>query len=665
VRRQVDKSTRFGPHLSVGGGQRGTTMKIARLTYAAFGLVLVFAVAVRASAGGSPASPLGGSSPGSAATAVDPVAGQNSPGSQVQLSAPFSSLKSPRVATSKTKRAKYERRTGAGNVLVNQWSPIDKSLPLELQPNSGYLQQRDHSTAGLSLKEAIYIAIRNNPGMKAEMLEPLATEESVRQANAAFDPLMRADLSETKDVVPAITNFGTVGTPAFERKEYDWNFEITKLSSLTNGSLSINFDNNRYQSNARTWTVNPSYNPSLGISLTQPLLRNFGFDFATINVRLAELGQKQSQYNLEQHLSDFVLQVGAEYWNVVRAEENFRVATGALKLAQDLLNQNLVSLRLGMVAQIDVQEAQAETESWQATLFAANNTLAIARAVLRQDVMLTPSHAYLPKQIEPSDTPIGADNLKLDDERSMEAAVECRPELAAMREAIRSMLLQVRFAENQTLPKLDIGARFGINSTAGSANCFHFHDVGAPNCIVSGRTTTGSTLPLRGIYGDALNQLWNFSYYDYAVGFNLEVPLSNDYANSALAQARVQADEQRLRYREQISQIVVQVETALSNLRTSAERVHATNAATDYARAALSAEEARYRGGVSDTHELLQYQQELIAELGNQVRAQLDLETAKLSLKHAEGTLLRIFQINFALDNPRRSPWYSRFRYLK
>jgi outer membrane protein TolC len=139
------------------------------------------------------------------------------------------------------------------------------------------------------------------------------------------------------------------------------------------------------------------------------------------------------------------------------------------------------------------------------------------------------------------------------------------------------------------------------------------------------------------------------------------VPLSNDYANATLAQARIESDEQRLRYHEQISQIAVQVETALSNLRTGVERLHATNAACDYARAALSAEEARYRTGVSDTHELLQYQQELISALGNQVQTQLDLEIAKLSLKHAEGTLLRTFQINFALEDPHRSPWYSRF----
>ena len=636
-------------------------MKVMRFTSAMFGLFLGFAQAGRAFAGEIPVSRFGVSTASSAETTANSVVGQKSSSAQIQFSAPFTSPNVPQVAISKAKRAEYEHRPGAGKVLVHQWSTADKSLPVELQRNSGYLQQRDNTTTSMTLKEAIYLAIRNNPGMKAEVLDPLAAEESVRQANAAFDPLMSAELANTKDVMPTITNFATVGSSAFERKEYDWNFGITKLSSLTNGSLSISFDNNRAQSNARTWTVNPSYNPSLAISITQPLLRNFGFDFATINVRLAELGQQQSQYNLEQHLSDFVLRVGTDYWNVVRAEQNLRVTTGALKLAQDLLNLNLASLRLGMVAQIDVQEAQAETENWHAAQFAAQNTLAIAHSALRQDVMLNPSRAFLSEQIEPSDTPMGAGNLKLDDEQSLEEAMENRPELAAMRDAIRSMILRVRFAENQTLPQLNIGARIGVNSTAGSTNCFHYHDVGVQNCIVSGGASTGTALPFRGIYGDALNRLWNFSYYDYAVGINLEVPLSNDYANATLSQARIETDQARLRYDEQVSQIASSVETALSTVRTSAERVHATNAGSDYARAALRAEEARYRGGVSDTHELLQYQQELISALANQVQAQLDLEIAKLSLMYAEGTLLRAFQINFTLEDPHRSSWYSRF----
>jgi outer membrane protein TolC len=241
--------------------------------------------------------------------------------------------------------------------------------------------------------------------------------------------------------------------------------------------------------------------------------------------------------------------------------------------------------------------------------------------------------------------------------------MENRPELGAMRESLRGMLLQVRFSENQTLPELNFGAQVGVNSTAGSLNCFHFHDVGMPNCTAasSGGPIAGTKVPLGGIYGDALNRMWNFSFYDYAVALSLRVPLTNDYANATLAQARVEYDQQRLRYRDQVSKIIVDVESALSNLATTVERVHATDAAADYARAALSAEEARYRTGAADTHELLQYQQLLISALGFQVQAQLDLEVAKLTIEHAKGTLLKSFQIDFVIDKSYQPPWYARF----
>jgi outer membrane protein TolC len=277
--------------------------------------------------------------------------------------------------------------------------------------------------------------------------------------------------------------------------------------------------------------------------------------------------------------------------------------------------------------------------------------------------MLNPQDSFLPEGIDPSERPTGTANVDLDEQRSLELAMEYRPELGAMRESLRGMLLQVRFSENQTLPELNFGAQVGVNSTAGSSNCFHFHDVGMPNCTVAspGGPTGGTKVPLGGIYGDALNRMWNFSFYNYAVGLTLRVPLTNDYANATLAQARVEYDQQRLRYREQVSKIIVDVESARSNLATTAERVRATDAAAKYARAALSAEEARYRAGASDTHELLQYQQLLISSLAFQVQAQLDLEVAKLTMEHAKGTLLKSFQIDFVVDKNYQTPWYARF----
>ena len=627
---------------------------------AACGLVLVAGVPIAAFAGDYSSSP--------APVVSQPATGANTfpmpivTGPRIPPSAQSVTPVIPHTSVSKAKRAKLERRAETGKTVIDQWSQ-EKDLPHELQPGALNPERHNDDQASLTVKNAIFIAIRNNPALRADLLEPLAAQESVRQANAVFDPELSSRVDVNKESVPSITNFKSVGQVTFSRKEYDWDFDVTKVLSTTNGILTANFSNSRISSNARSWTVNPSYNPSIGISLSQPLLRNFGLDFATINVRIAQAGQARAQYTLEQNLSDFLLQVGTDYWNVVRAVENLQVNKGALRLAEDTVNQDLANLRLGMAARIDVQEAQSVAASWHAAVLAAQNEVATARVVLRQEVMLNSQNSFLAEAIDPSDRPTGTANIDMNDERALELAMQYRPELGAMRESLRGIKLQVRYAQNQTLPELTFGGQFDVNSTAGSVDCLHFNGLATSNCTVasSGGPLLGIKQPLRGQYPDALDRLWKFSFYHYAVGLSLRVPLDNDYANASLAQTRVEYDQESLRYREQVSKIIVEVESALSNLATTFERVHATDAAAAYARAALSAEEARYRAGAADTHELLQYQQELISALANQVQAQLDLEVAKLAIEHAKGTLLKSFQINFEVDKNYQTPWYARF----
>ncbi len=65
--------------------------------------------------------------------------------------------------------------------------------------------------------------------------------------------------------------------------------------------------------------------------------------------------------------------------------------------------------------------------------------------------------------------------------------------------------------------------------------------------------------------------------------------------------------------------------------------------------------------GLATTNPLLQYQSNLVTAQGNEVQADVGLENARLALWHAEGTLFGRFNIDFEVQNPRQSPWYSRF----
>jgi outer membrane protein len=548
-------------------------------------------------------------------------------------------------------------------IVAHQWA-LGKQVAPENMISERYLRSLDTEARGLTLKEAIFIALQNNPALQSASLDPVAAVETIRQANGTFDPNMTAQGDIIKSVTPTTSILQTGGSDAFEQKSYDWNFGVNKVSAITNGTFGVTFDNDRAQNNSEFSGVNPAYSPNIALSLSQPLLQNFGWQFATINVRIAESGQKQAQWTYGQSLQDFVLKIGGEYWQVVLAEENLDVARAALRFNEDLVRQNAISVKVGTLAPIDLQEAQSAAATAEANVYTAEANLRDARIQLREDVMLNPYGTFIPQDLEPITRPNPTEQIPADEERALELAVEYRPSLGGMREAIRNALLQVKFSENQVLPSLNLGTQFGINSVAGTTPCLNLSSItpGTGNCVPPGsKTDTGVKLPFGGIYGDALNRLWGFSFYNYAAVLTFQLPIANATARAALAQARIQYEQQRLNYRSSLSSVVVDVQSGLANLYADEKRAAATAQATYYARQSLHDEEVRFRVGMATTHDLLQFQEEEVSAEGNQVQAEVDLENAKLALYHAEGTLLEAFQVNWQISNPHEEPWYAQF----
>ncbi|MGA8641355.1 TolC family protein [Candidatus Binatus sp.] len=551
-------------------------------------------------------------------------------------------------------------------IFAHQWSPTKLVVPDNVI-SERYMRSQDPNARGLTLKEAIYIAIQNNPALKASQLDPIASMESVREANGTFDPNLTAQGDIEKSVAPVTSALETGGGTAYVQKFYDWNFGLNKVSAITNGTWGVTFNNDRALSNSLFSGVNPSYSPSLALSLSQPLLQNFGWDFATINVQIAESGQKQAQWTYGQALQDFVQKIGGDYWNVVLSEENLDVARAALRFNLDLVRQNAISVKVGTLAPIDLQEAQSAAATSEANVYTAEANLKNSRTQLRQDVMLNPYGTFLPEEIQPLTRPNPQEQTVVDEERALELAVQYVPSLGSMREAIRDALLQVKFSENQVLPQLNLGAQFGLSSTAGTTPCRAlFGGATTGNCTIPAvppavTPTPGSKLPFGGIYGDALDRLWGFTYYNYAAVLTFQMPLDNAVPRAALAQARVLYEQQRVLYRAALSQTVVNVESSLANLYADYKRASATASATYYARQSLHDEQIRFRVGMATTHDLLQFQEEEVSAEGNQVQAEVDLENAKLALAHSDGTLLREFNINWEVLNPHEVPWYAAF----
>jgi outer membrane protein TolC len=549
--------------------------------------------------------------------------------------------------------------------VFRQFFPAPETPP-ESRRFRGLRNSIDDSTQALTLKEAVYIGLKNNPSVLAASLEPIAATEGVRMSQATFDPDFLVTLDTNKTVLPSTTALEVVGN-ALVIKNYDWNFTLNKVLRPTNGIISLFFDNNKQTTNNLFQGVVPAYTPNLGVSLTQPLLRNFGWKFSTISVRFAQSAQRATQLSYASTLSDFVQSVGDDYWTVVNARENLEVARAALDFNQDLVRQNSISVKVGTLAPIDLQEAQSSAATAQANVYSAEANLKDAQAQLREDVMLSPRWTVVPQKIEPSERPHPSEPIDFDEERLLETAIVNSPSLAAMREQIRSQMLQVRYQNNQLLPSLSFITQFSLTSLGGSDVCTPSFG-GTSNCIQGTSTVGGVTTKVPGFrpdfangYGGALNQMFGFHYYTYAFAASFELPMDNAPIIAQLAQSKILSRQMRAQYEAALSQLVVQVESARATVIAAVKRAKAAQAATDYAKQALHDEEVRFRVGMATTHDLLQFQETEVSAEGNQVQAETDLEKSKLAVRHAEFTLLGSFQIHFQMQRQDPMPWYAKF----
>jgi outer membrane protein len=531
-----------------------------------------------------------------------------------------------------------------------------------------FTRMEDDHVHRLTLKETIFLALKNNPGLGAVSLDQVGASESVRGANAVFDPQVSSQVDTQKQVNTVSSPFQNPGSIALTTKEYDWNFGMSKVLSATNGTFGLTFNNDRELTNTAFSPVNPVWTPTIVMSLSQPLLQNFGWRFATINVQIAESAQRSAQWNYASALNDFVQRIGNDYWGVVQADENLEVQQAALKFNNDLVRVNRANVRVGMMAKVNLAEALSAASTALANVQAAEAALDTAETTLRQDVAYNPRGSLIAQDLEPAQGPDIRPTNDSNNEIAFRKMLENSPALAGMREAIRSALLQVKYAENQTLPQLNLGAQFGVTSEGGNSKCTATITVPSyANCYdpagptVPAGIDNAAELPFTGGYGASLNRMFNFAFYDYAFVLGFSMPLDNAAPQAALAQARISLDETKLQYRQALYQAALQVKAAFADLLAYQKQVESTADATQYAAESLHDVSAEFKEGTATTNQLLQYQSNLVTAQGNQVQAQVGLENGRLALWHAEGTLLQHFNINFELTNPHQAPWYSLF----
>ena len=426
---------------------------------------------------------------------------------------------------------------------------------------------------------------------------------------------------------------------------------------LSGGLLSLAWQNQRRLTNPSAINeLYPQYTTILGLSLNQPLLRDFGWRYALVFVEVARNTQQEAYYQYEAAIATIIAHVERAYWVLVLALEEVHVQEQGLALANEVLRQNESKVKVGTLPRTAVLQAQSEVARRQALLIRARNLADVTGDNLRAIINYPRPGAGPLVMIEPSDKPTVVP-YDVDYERSLRTALEQRPELVAARLEINGRGLQRMAAENQLLPRLNFVGGIGVNGLSGTG-------LPAVNFPVPGQTPIPVAAPNPGVaggYSRALELLHDGRYYNYSAGATVEIPIANAQARADYTTANINLEQAKLSLQRLEEGVTLEIKQAVSNLSTDLKSIDATRIARELAEENVRNQQARYDVGLVTTKDLLDFQDQLTRARGAEVQALTAYNSDLAEMRRVDGSLLSARNVMIERATSEAAPWWARF----
>jgi len=462
-----------------------------------------------------------------------------------------------------------------------------------------------------------------------------------------LDPALFTQVNFSHRTSPQTNSF-TTGTNALILRNNVANFGIQK-GFITGTTVSFGWNNSMLETNAGRSDFNPSTTASFSLNITQPLLRGFGLAVNTRNIRIARNNRRVSDLAFRQQVISTVSAIVSAYWDLVSFNENVRVKQQALALAQKLYEDNKKQVEIGTLAPIEIVRAEAEVASSQQALVQAETQLLQQETLLKNALSRSgvASPIIAEARIVPTDrifVPPSEPVTPVQD--LMEMAMKTRPDVIQTDLQIQNTKLGLQGSRNNLLPQLDLVADFRNNALVGQINALPVPAIPGTGIGPTPRNPAAVDPFFIGGYGKALSQLFARNFPDYAIGFQLSIPLRNRSAQADMVLDQLSLRQQELRRQALLNQVRVDVRNALIALQQARAAYEAAVKARVLQEQTLEAEQKKYALGASTIFFVIQAQRDLAQARSTEVAAASQYMKAKVQLDAATGRTIESHNIS-------------------
>ena len=464
----------------------------------------------------------------------------------------------------------------------------------------------------VTLEECVALALQHNLDIQIQRYNPEIALFNLRALYGAYDPSFFAS-AEHGDSTGLPGFVPGVGYVPGAKSEYDslngglvgllptgTSYRLT--AGLANGYgqvfdvvgtniIRVPFENTR---------------GSMGAAeLRQKLLKDLWIDSTRYQITSQKNTLKGSEWSVRGQIMTTLTSVESAYYALIWSFDEVKVQEKAVELAEKLLAENKKRVEVGAMAPLDEKQAEAQLAASRADLLTAQRNLAVSQNTLKN--LLTDEYSAWHKlELQPAGKLVAVP-VALDVQDSWAKGFALRPDLQQARLSLDSADAALQLANNQVYPAFDL--------------------VGKLTYAASARE-----------FSDALEQWANRDAPSVSVGFEFSMPIGNQAARNSRRAARLTKDQVRLRVKQLEQNAMVQIDNAITLVRTSLARTQATREARTFAEAALEAEVKKLENGKSTSFEVLRLQRDLTTSRSLEIQALTAYNVALADLALAEGT---------------------------
>jgi outer membrane protein len=498
-------------------------------------------------------------------------------------------------------------------ICVNQWLNILLLFLFFVTSSNAEVVTKERMP--LTIHDCIELALENNLEIAVERLNPKLDLAQIKTLRGDFDPaiVLNPSYSENTTSLDAQSAVAAGGRLTSQSRVTSLGAGIEgKVPTGTTYHLGLQNDDRRNTFNS----FNDQFTGYWGIDATQPLLKGFGTDTQLSRIRIARKQKDISVEGLNLKVMDIVTRTRISYYELYGAIQKQKLVLESLDFAAKLLENNRKRVEIGVSAPIEVTLAETGVAQREVNVISASQQVTEKMNELRTLISRDVSK-FREKSLWPAETLSDAPLLDQELDDLYTASIGARPEYRQAKTVIDQKNLQIKYAQNQRYPQVDLKGTYGFND-------------------------------LSSRFGDSFGTEDN----RWFAGFVVRIPLPDQIGQGNLESSKLLKEQALLQLKQVEQKIFVEVDNAFEKAQSDFKRLQATRVATKYAKESLAQESMKFKTGTADSDDLLDKQNRVTDAQANEIDALVEYNVSLSQLEKAKGSTLEGNRIEVENSKP-------------